>query len=149
MRAASESVSSPVSAPPVLMLCLCLSIINKHKKFKEKLQKENEVHSLNLFTNTCKKLISVRTLRPLLESHYVLSRVSRLPSGCTPSTLPRGGSPVLPDWSSESCGARELRVCVGQGWGEDVPRSPPPRLAAASAPRFCGSLQASCPGPQD
>ena len=49
LEPASSSASPSPSAPPVLMLCLCLSIINKHKKFKEKLQKENEVHSLNLF----------------------------------------------------------------------------------------------------
>ena len=29
LEPASDSVSPPLSAPPMLMLCLCLSIINK------------------------------------------------------------------------------------------------------------------------
>ena len=85
----------------------------------------------------CKTLISVRTVRPLLELHYIISRVSRLSPGCTPSTLPRGGSPVLPDWSSESSGAREL----------GVPRPPCPGFLGPQLPGPAGHSRQKLPKP--
>ena len=33
LEPALDSVSPPLSAPPMLMLCLCLSGINKHEKY--------------------------------------------------------------------------------------------------------------------
>lgn len=45
----------------------------------------HQVHSLNMFTNKCKKMIYIRKIRPLLELHCTAFWVSCLHPLCAPT----------------------------------------------------------------
>lgn len=119
--------------------------------YRQNLKMYDQVHSLNMFTDKCKRMIYIRKIRPWLEPHYIVLSISVPPPPACASVS--SASAALRDWSSKS--RRPWPGSPGGGRGRGRARraagaqpAPSPGVALPPARGFCQPPETRCPDPQ-